>query len=63
MNMFHCRTKVPMGVVIIAVIIMIVGYVFAYASRVVEIHKNQEVISTGLYSVVRHPMYFAGFES
>ena len=29
----------------------------AYASRVVEVHKGQTVIDTGLYAVVRHPMY------
>jgi protein-S-isoprenylcysteine O-methyltransferase Ste14 len=29
----------------------------AYLSRVVEIQKGQKVIDTGLYGVVRHPMY------
>lgn len=28
-----------------------------YLSRTVEIQENQKVIDTGLYSVVRHPMY------
>ena len=31
----------------------------AYLSRTVEIQKNQTVISTGLYGIVRHPMYLA----
>lgn len=31
----------------------------AYLSRTVEIQENQKVIDTGLYGVVRHPMYFA----
>lgn len=31
----------------------------AYLSRTVEIQENQRVISTGLYGIVRHPMYFA----
>ena len=31
----------------------------AYLSRTVEIQEGQELISTGLYSVVRHPMYLA----
>lgn len=31
----------------------------AYLSRTVEIQENQQVISTGLYGIVRHPMYFA----
>lgn len=29
----------------------------SYASRVVEIQEGQKLIDTGLYSVVRHPMY------
>ena len=29
----------------------------AYLSRTVEIQENQKVIDTGLYGVVRHPMY------
>ena len=31
----------------------------SYASRVIEIQQGQRVIDTGLYSVVRHPMYTA----
>lgn len=28
-----------------------------YLSRTVEVHKGQRVIDTGLYGIVRHPMY------
>lgn len=31
----------------------------SYASRVVEIQKDQKLIDTGMYSMVRHPMYLA----
>jgi protein-S-isoprenylcysteine O-methyltransferase Ste14 len=31
----------------------------AYLSRTVEVQKNQKVIDTGLYAIVRHPMYSA----
>ena len=31
----------------------------AYLSRTVEVQKDQKVIDTGLYAVVRHPMYLA----
>ena len=31
----------------------------AFLSRTIEIQENQEVIDTGLYGVVRHPMYSA----
>lgn len=30
-----------------------------YLSRTVEVQENQKVICSGLYGVVRHPMYFA----
>ena len=30
-----------------------------YLSRTVEVQDNQEVIDTGLYAMVRHPMYLA----
>ncbi len=30
-----------------------------YLSRTVEVQENQKVIDTGLYSVVRHPMYMS----
>ena len=29
----------------------------AYLSRTIEVQENQQVVSTGLYGVVRHPMY------
>lgn len=31
----------------------------AYLSRAVEVQENQKVVSTGLYGIVRHPMYGA----
>lgn len=31
----------------------------AYLSRTVEVQEGQKVIDTGLYSIVRHPMYMA----
>lgn len=31
----------------------------AYLSRTVEVQENQKVVDTGLYGVVRHPMYAA----
>ena len=31
----------------------------AYLSRTVEIQEGQTVVSTGLYGIVRHPMYFS----
>lgn len=56
---------VPFSVVIIADAFVLIGYMIfffvmktnAYAARTVEVEKEQRVISEGLYSVVRHPMY------
>lgn len=31
----------------------------AYLSRTVEVQENQKIIDTGLYGIVRHPMYTA----
>ena len=31
----------------------------AYLSRTIEVQDNQKVIDTGLYGIVRHPMYSA----
>ena len=58
-------SDVPIYIVIIANIFILLGYLLiffvfkqnSYASRIVEVEKNQKVISTGLYGFVRHPMY------
>jgi len=58
-------TKVPAAVVIVAAVVLLVSYGLyaevmrenAYLSRTIEIQKDQKVVDTGLYGVVRHPMY------
>ncbi|MBQ6896627.1 MAG: isoprenylcysteine carboxylmethyltransferase family protein [Oscillospiraceae bacterium] len=60
-------TFVPGIVVISASVILIASYGLyaevmrenAYLSRTIEVQENQKVIDTGLYSIVRHPMYMA----
>ena len=55
----------PKGVVIGAVVVFLVAYILyaevlcenTYLSRTIEVQKNQKVIDTGLYGIVRHPMY------
>jgi protein-S-isoprenylcysteine O-methyltransferase Ste14 len=32
----------------------------SYASRTIQVEKEQRVISVGLYGIVRHPMYLGG---
>ncbi len=59
--------SLPKGVVIIASILFLVAYILyaevlrenTYLSRTIEVQENQKVIDTGLYGVVRHPMYSA----
>lgn len=58
-------TKLPVPIVIIGGLLFLLAYGIyievmrenAYLSRTVEIQDNQHVIDTGLYGVVRHPMY------
>lgn len=50
-----------------AVVIFLVGYMLyaevlrenVYLSRTIEVQAGQKVIDTGLYAIVRHPMYTA----
>lgn len=60
-------SKLSKTVSIIAAIIFLLSYFLyaevmrenAYLSRKIEVVENQTVINSGLYGVVRHPMYFA----
>ncbi len=59
--------KVPYTLSIVAVVIFIFSYLLymavmrqnVYLSRTIEIQENQRVIDTGLYGIVRHPMYLS----
>ena len=56
---------IPKVVVIISSILFILAYILyaevlrenTYLSRTIEVQENQKVIDTGLYRIVRHPMY------
>ena len=58
---------VPLWLVIVASVLFLIGYAMyaevmrenAYLSRTVAVQEGQIVISTGLYGIVRHPMYLA----
>lgn len=58
-------SNMPVAVAVIGNLSVLLGYLFvlyvfktnSYASRVVEVQEGQKVITTGPYSVVRHPMY------
>lgn len=57
----------PKWVVILATVIFLLAYLLfagvlrenTYLSRTVEVQQDQRVIDTGLYGIVRHPMYLA----
>lgn len=60
-------SHVPTPVVIVAAVVFLIAYALyaevmrenAYLSRTVTVQENQTVIDTGLYGIVRHPMYMA----
>ena len=55
----------PKWLVILAAVIFIIAYLIyvevlrenSYLSRTIEIQEDQKVIDTGLYGIIRHPMY------
>ncbi|OBI83976.1 isoprenylcysteine carboxylmethyltransferase family protein [Mycobacterium sp. E740] len=58
-------STVPMAVVVIGNALVLIGLLFSelvviqnnYAAATITVEAEQPVVSTGLYSVVRHPMY------
>ena len=55
----------PYSVVLGAMVVFLAAYILyaevlrenTYLSRTIEVQENQKVIDTGLYGIVRHPMY------
>lgn len=55
----------PLWVSIVAAVVFLIAYLLyaevlrenTYLSRTIEVQENQKVIDTGLYGIVRHPMY------
>jgi protein-S-isoprenylcysteine O-methyltransferase Ste14 len=60
-------TCIPNYVVIISGVTLLIGYALyievmrenEYLLRTIEVEKEQKLIDTGLYGVVRHPMYLS----
>lgn len=60
-------SNLPLWIIVIASILQLIAYGLyaevirenAYISRTVEVQENQKVVDTGLYGIVRHPMYSA----
>ena len=60
-------TAMPSWVVWTATAVLVLSYLMyaevmrenAYLSRTIEVHEGQKVVDSGLYGIVRHPMYSA----
>lgn len=60
-------SRVPTWLVILSSVLFLLGYGLyaevmrenAYLSRTVEVFEGQTVVDSGLYAIVRHPMYLA----
>lgn len=58
-------TRIPSWITIAAAALLLISYALyaevmrenAYLSRTVEVQEGQKVVDTGLYAIVRHPMY------
>lgn len=58
---------IPTWAVVAASVVFLLTYLLyaevlrenAYLSRTIEVQENQRVVDTGLYGIVRHPMYSA----
>ena len=64
---YYGWSNIPLWLKIFGDIMVFLGYIMfivvllqnRYASRIIELQEKQKVIDTGLYLVVRHPMYDA----
>ena len=60
-------SRMPSWVVITAAVLFLIAYALyaevmrenAYLSRTIKVEEGQSVVDTGLYGIVRHPMYMA----
>ena len=67
LNYRYSWIVLPDKVVIISSVVFIISYILyaevlrenTYLSRTIEVQENQKVVDTGLYGIVRHPMYSA----
>ena len=57
--------ELPFAVSIVGTVVFLIAYILyaevlrenAYLSRTIEVQQGQKVVDTGLYGIVRHPMY------
>ena len=66
-NFRYSWCSFPRWVTVAAAVIFLLAYGLyaevlrenAYLSRTIRVQENQQVVSTGLYGIIRHPMYAA----
>ena len=57
----------PKAISVVGAVVFLIAYLLyaevlrenTYLSRTIEVQQNQKVVDTGLYGIVRHPMYSA----
>ncbi len=67
LNYRYSWIPMPKGLVILGCVVFILSYIMfgevlrenEYLSRTIEVQEGQHVVDTGLYGIVRHPMYSA----
>lgn len=67
LNRRFCWWMLPDWLTIAAAVVFLLGYAMyaevmrenVWLSRTIEVQEHQQVVDTGLYGVVRHPMYSA----
>ena len=67
LNFRYNWVVIPTWVVIVSSVVFVMAYILyaevlrenRYLSRIIEVQENQKVVDTGLYGIVRHPMYAA----
>ena len=67
LNYRYSWVVIPKSIVIFSSAMFVISYIIyaevlrenTYLSRTIEVQENQKVIDTGLYAIVRHPMYAA----
>ena len=60
-------SRMPLPVTVVASVLFLLAYALyaevmrenAYLSRTIKVEEGQKVVDTGLYGIVRHPMYSA----
>ena len=60
-------SRMPLWVTVTAAVLFLLAYLLyaevmrenAYLSRTIRVEEGQKVVDTGLYGIVRHPMYMA----